>query len=131
MTYLEALEVLASNAHVWRFRELCHEANPNTTQRDAYRGLVIRMASGEPLNKKTGRPAVPEAVALTRQMKACIYRSVFPPCGCAGGRCGLRWGAIVSHLDCFACLREYDPITTTPRASITIADGSGADTTSP
>lgn len=54
------------------------------------------------------RPPVAETLPLVRQMKACLFRSTPPGC-CSGGRCGLRRGARVSHLDCFACLRQYDP----------------------
>jgi hypothetical protein len=40
-------------------------------------------------------------------MRACAFRSTDPGCGCQGGRCSLRHGVIVSHLDCFNCLRTY------------------------
>ncbi len=46
MTWTDALESLASHPHLWRFRQLCAEDNRDTTQRDKYRGLVIRLASG-------------------------------------------------------------------------------------
>ena len=54
------------------------------------------------------RPTAKEALALTKAMKACPYRS---PCGCAGGggKCGLREEALVSDQDCFDCIRKYDP----------------------
>jgi hypothetical protein len=55
-------------------------------------------------------PAVPivpgaEAIALTRSMGACPYRST-AGCGCGGAACSLRRGK-VSHLDCFECLRRF------------------------
>ena len=57
-----------------------------------------------------GRPAAAEALALARRMRACPYRSQDASCGCSGGRCGLRRGGPVSHIDCFDCLRRYpDP----------------------
>jgi len=53
------------------------------------------------------RPEVREALALARAMRACAFRSTGSGCGCAGGRCSLRRGSFVSHLDCFDCLRRY------------------------
>lgn len=55
------------------------------------------------------RPTVAESVRLTRAMNACPSRSVDPGCGCAGARCSARGGAVVSHLDCFACLAVASP----------------------
>lgn len=46
MTYLEALDALAHHPHLWRFRQLCAEDNPDPVQRDAYRNHVIQIASG-------------------------------------------------------------------------------------
>ncbi len=53
------------------------------------------------------RPAVAESAELLRRSAACPFRSTGPGCGCSGARCSLRAGAVVSHLDCFACLRRY------------------------
>lgn len=53
-----------------------------------------------------GRPPVHESLALTRSMNRCDFRST-KGCGCSGARCALRGGAIVSHVDCFDCLRRY------------------------
>jgi hypothetical protein len=51
------------------------------------------------------REGVAESWALTRRMKACPHRAVDPGCGCSGARCALKPGAVVSHRDCFACLK--------------------------
>ena len=53
-------------------------------------------------------PSTVQAVAEIAAMKRCPYRAVWPKCGCSGARCGLRSGAVVSHLDCFECVRRYD-----------------------
>jgi hypothetical protein len=58
------------------------------------------------------RPSPAESMALVRAMHACIYRATHPPCGCSGGRCGLRNGCIVSHRECFECLRRFDAVFT-------------------
>jgi hypothetical protein len=49
MTHVDALEAIKDHPHCWRFRELCADDNPDVEQRDAYRGLVVQMAGGEPL----------------------------------------------------------------------------------
>lgn len=51
------------------------------------------------------RDHVAESLEMTRRMNACPSRST-EGCGCSGGKCAARGGAIVSHIDCFACLRE-------------------------
>jgi hypothetical protein len=66
-------------------------------------------ASGEAPKPVATGPSVAEALALVRRVKACPFRSTGPDCGCQGGRCSLRQGAIVSHLDCFDCVRKYEP----------------------
>jgi hypothetical protein len=48
-----------------------------------------------------------EGVRLARAMRACPYRSRGPGCGCSGANCSLRGGAVVSHIDCFDCLRRF------------------------
>jgi hypothetical protein len=47
MTWTEALESLALNAHVERYRRLCADSNADAESREAYRNLVVRKASGE------------------------------------------------------------------------------------
>jgi hypothetical protein len=59
------------------------------------------------LARSSDGPTAAEALALVTAMKACSFRSSGAGCGCAGGRCALRLGALVSHLDCFDCLRRY------------------------
>lgn len=48
-----------------------------------------------------------EGLRKVRRMNRCEFRTVEPGC-CAGARCADRGGAIVSHLDCFACPRLPD-----------------------
>ena len=107
MTHLDALDALADHPHLWRFRQLCADDNPDVEQREGYRALVVRMARGEATaDTREARPVAAEALALTRAMNACPFRSRGPGCGCSG-RCALRGGAIVSHLDCFPCIERY------------------------
>jgi len=53
------------------------------------------------------RPDLAEALSLLGAMRACPFRSVDAVCGCAGARCALRQGSIVSYPECFDCLRQY------------------------
>ena len=68
MTIDDALAALVGDPHARRYRELCAEDNPDIGQRDAYRGLVVRLASGD-------RPAPPPAVH---------YREADAPRPCGG-----------------------------------------------
>ncbi len=44
------------------------------------------------------RPDVPEAFSLLKSMRGCHFRALDTNCGCAGARCGLRHGSIVSYV---------------------------------
>lgn len=110
MDWRESIACLesAGHPHGRRYRELCEEdADPE--RRDAYRDLVVRLARGEAIGVAVApeppRPAVAESLDLTRRMRACPFRSS-EGCGCSGGRCAARGGSAVTHLDCFACLKE-------------------------
>ena len=46
----EALAMLYDHPHLWRFRELCHDES-DRERRDAYRALVVNLASGRPLSE--------------------------------------------------------------------------------
>jgi hypothetical protein len=61
-----------------------------------------------PAQADPAAPSVRESLELTRLMRACPYRSTDAGCGCSGGRCALRGASVVSHIDCFACLRRHD-----------------------
>ena len=63
--------------------------------------LIVRLAGSDPT-----RPDVAESIRLVRLMGACPYRSRGPGCGCSGAQCALRAG-MVSHVDCFDCLRRF------------------------
>jgi hypothetical protein len=83
-------------------RRFCELLDPSCPQYDpSYVGVILRQ-SGRP-----EPPAPAEAVELAARMRACLYRSVDPQCGCPGGHCGLRGGVHASHLDCFNCLSRY------------------------
>ena len=60
-----------------------------------------------PEERTRGRPDLAEALSLLGAMKACPFRSVDAICGCAGARCDLRQGSVVSYPECFDCLRQY------------------------
>lgn len=81
----------------------CELIDPVCEQYDpAYVGVIERESHGvyrpEPIPPT-------EVVELIRVVRACPFRSVTTGCDC--GRCGLRHGAAVSHVDCFACLKEF------------------------
>ncbi|MGO9111943.1 MAG: hypothetical protein ACLP9L_22180 [Thermoguttaceae bacterium] len=103
MTWSFALGIVVAISGHERYRALCDEANPDQAQRDAFRRLMLMLAGGAP---DPDLIPLPKALALHRLMRACPYRSVWPPCGCSGARCGLR-AAIVSHRDCLDCVRVY------------------------
>ncbi len=48
MTLTESLDLVVRQTGHGRYRELCSDDNPDRAQRDAYRGLVVRLAAGEP-----------------------------------------------------------------------------------
>ena len=110
MTHEDDLAVLAHHQHVRHWARLCREDNPNRHTRDAWRAKVAAMARGHHFaDVKTmvqPRPSVVEAGRLLQAMRACRYRSSGTT-GCGCGHCGLRSGAPVNHLDCFACLQRY------------------------
>jgi hypothetical protein len=99
---------------VRRFCELIDPAyaafNPN------YCSLLQQLSAESIAGSPSGRAedgldhvlGVAESVSLLRQMKACPHRVVAAGCGCLGlARCALGRGhnQLVSHFDCFACLR--------------------------
>jgi hypothetical protein len=103
MNHLQALDELATHPHSAHFRRLCAD-DSDPERRDAWRARVIGMARGE-----APRPSAAAALGLVARSKACPYRSTDAGCGCSGARCGLRGGATVSHVDCFACIARYGP----------------------
>jgi len=67
---------------------------------------VLRQYAGRPLDEPPPSELA-ESRALLRSMKACEFRSTDLNSGCGCGHCALRGAAIVSHLECFACIRTY------------------------
>lgn len=49
MGWQEALDVVVGRTRHERYRWLCSEANPDEWSREAYRGQVLTMATGEPV----------------------------------------------------------------------------------
>lgn len=108
MDWQQALELIVARAGHARYRDLCDESHPDHT---IWRARMIERATGEPAPPAATiaappRPDLAEAVGLVRRMNGCPFRST-EGCGCSGGKCALRGGAIVSHIDCFACVRTY------------------------
>lgn len=77
------------------------------------RGAILggQSVTGPTLAHDDRRVDVALTLAHLRAMKACPFRSTGPGCGCSGGRCALRRGAVVSHADCFECLGRYSGAT--------------------
>jgi hypothetical protein len=101
--WMTALEIVVARTKHQRYRALCAPGHPD---HPAWRARVRALAAAPgPPPPAAGLP-VAESLALTRRMKGCPHRSVDAGCGCNGGRCAARGGAIVSHLDCFSCLRS-------------------------
>jgi hypothetical protein len=109
MDWPEAIEVVIARTKHERYRELCDDTHPD---HPAWRRRIIALATGEPeslplsLRQDNSLPTVSEAWDLTRAMRACPFWSRRPGC-CTGANCALRSGAVVSHVDCFACLKIY------------------------
>ncbi len=87
-----------------KVRRFCDLVNPAHAAYVPGYEVSVRVASSP---VPADRPSPAAAVALVHQMKSCPFRSVDPGCGCSGARCALRRGGIVSHVDCFACLKAY------------------------
>lgn len=49
MDYPHALDALGAHPHAWRYRQLCDDST-DIERRDAYRALVVRLATGAPLD---------------------------------------------------------------------------------
>lgn len=65
------------------------------------------------------REAIKKTMGLIARMKECPSWEKSSDCGCGNNRCRLGKGrdGIVSHQDCFECLREADSLTEAPRQS--------------
>ena len=48
MTWNQALDLVVARTGHEPFRRLCAEDNPDAEQRDAYRALMVELATGEP-----------------------------------------------------------------------------------
>jgi hypothetical protein len=84
-----------------RFCELIDPSCPHFNP--GYRDVIVRES-----HRCAERYPTALSVRLVRLMNACEFRSTDPTCGCTGGRCGLRAGVAVGHLDCFECIRRYE-----------------------
>lgn len=70
------------------------------------------------------RESLRQSLSLIARVKACPSWEASSSCGCGNNRCRLGRGrdGIVSHQECFACLREQDALTGAPRP---LSEGSG------
>lgn len=48
MTWQDALDAVVARTPHERYRWLCSDENPDVRQRERYRALMVRIASGEP-----------------------------------------------------------------------------------
>lgn len=116
MTWQDALELEVARSGHHRYRELCADGHPD---HEAWRARLLARAGGAPVPPPVqprsapippSPPLIPvaESIRLTKAMKACPYRNTVG-CGCAGAWCGLRprGKQLVSHLDCFECIKRY------------------------
>ena len=105
MNWKEALEIVVNQTGVERYRLLCSDDSPAPGGPQAYRDLMISMA--------TGTPAPPSRTYRDLQRtKQCPYRSADLACGCSGIRCALRFSLggsrqIVSPRECIECVRTH------------------------
>jgi hypothetical protein len=89
-----------------RLEWLCSEDNPDVPQRDAYRALVIRQATGqpEPVPQPVTTIPVHDSIRATRLgFQRCWFSTKDSACGCSGVRCHLLQ-RIVYLGDCVRCL---------------------------
>ncbi len=73
MTHLEALERIAHRNGIARLRHLCDDANPNGAQRDKYRDLVIKLATGQSVFPPLHQQAANLASAVVRAAGAAVH----------------------------------------------------------
>jgi hypothetical protein len=116
MDWTEALEIVIERSKKGgqygheRYRVLTADDHPD---HGLWRRKVLELVGQKPPPEAEERPTVAQSAELLRQMKACHFRSVSPGCGCSGAWCSLkvdasgRRPAIVSHQDCFACLKRH------------------------
>jgi hypothetical protein len=82
MDWTQALDIVAGDHH--RFRELCADDNPDVAEREAYRALMVRQATGEAPPAPT-RQAVPvrDSIRATRLgFRRCWFSTKDSACGC-------------------------------------------------
>jgi hypothetical protein len=99
--------LICQGENVRRFCELIDPAH--TAYEPGYVDTLWDMGHRE-TKAAEPRSTVAEALEQVQAMHACSYRSIDPGCGCAGAKCGLRHGEIVSYVDCFECIRRYEGI---------------------
>jgi hypothetical protein len=87
-------------------RRLCMLVDPEHPEFTPEYVATIR-GLARPRGADERRPDLAEALSLIGAMKACPFRKVDTNCGCAGAKCSLRRGSVVSYPECFDCLRQY------------------------
>jgi hypothetical protein len=73
MNHITALDQIRDHPSHRRLVQLCADGNPDTQQRDAYRGLVIDIASGTYTGQRYDPDAVPPA-----QGTPCCGGDIYP-----------------------------------------------------
>ena len=103
----QAIDLVVARTKHETYRRLCDEENPDRVQRDAYRSLVLSLATEIPLvlPDSVSAQMVPFSIALVASRRGgrnCWY-STPEPCGCAGVMCAHKRRS-VGLRDCIECL---------------------------
>jgi hypothetical protein len=100
MTYLVALDILASDPHCWRYRELTANDFHDPQVRDAWRDRIVSMAGGQP-EPIAAAPASPPDPWLPL-IRACDDHN--PGCCTSPAPYCTRFAKNVSRDECIDCL---------------------------
>jgi hypothetical protein len=74
MNWMTALEILVARTGHERYRVLCADDNPDVDTRDAYRVLMIRLASDLPEPPEPPEPAEPADTDADAALRAHLER---------------------------------------------------------
>jgi hypothetical protein len=105
-----------------RHRRLCELTDPDHPD---YNPRYLNSLQAPPPSKahrspcqesQPGKMGVSEHIDLIRSMKACPSWEKSSDCGCGNNRCreGKGREGVVSHQDCFECLRSEEEVPQTP-----------------
>lgn len=106
------LETVVARTRHERFRWLTSDDNPDVEQREGYRRVVERLATGEPPPpvSATPPPSLARDLSIYRVARRLGGRNCWyadnPSCGCSGqARCHAL-GRDVTIIHCAACLKD-------------------------